>query len=103
MYLYKFWGLVTVYKSNIRLKAVKKKKKACLLGQEESVTLDHWGTSGQWDSWRILLTLISMTWTCWAGFQDEPACGSEVSGPAEGRRTSGGSVDESKTGDQAAI
>lgn len=75
MYLHKFWGLVTVYKSNTRLKAVKKKKKAWLLGQKESVSLDHWGTPGQWDSRRLLLTLISMTWTCWAGFQDEPACG----------------------------
>lgn len=75
MHLHKFWGLVTVCKSNTLLKAVKKTKKAWLLGQEEAVTRDHWGTTWQWVSRRLLLTLISVTWTCWAGFQDEPARG----------------------------
>lgn len=72
----RFGGLVTICRSNTHLKAVKKKKKkAWPAGQEESVTHDHLGPPWHWDSRRLLLTLISMTWTCWAGFQGEPACG----------------------------
>lgn len=77
MHLHKFWGLVTVYKSNTRLKAVKKEqKKAWPLGQEESVTRDHSETP--WDS-RLLLTLICVIWTCWRDSRVNLPLGSEVS------------------------
>lgn len=75
---HRFGVLVTVCKSNTHLKAVKKKKKekkSLAHGLGESVTDDHSGAPWQCDSGRLLLTLISVTWTCWAGFQGEPACG----------------------------
>lgn len=54
------WGLVTVYKSNSRLKAVKKIKRTWTLGQEKSVTRDYLGPSRQWDDGRPRLTLITI-------------------------------------------
>lgn len=73
MPLHTFRGLVTVRTSNTRLKAVKKKKHTgWSLGREESATRDLSGIP--WDS-RLLLTLISVIWTCQAGFQGGPAPG----------------------------